>query len=416
MSPEAGRREGLDMLAKTGAELLDSGERFAVAMWEYSWLVQRDGLRTRQPIFGPEDEYRDWDAVLDELVERGYDCIRIDAHPHLIAATPDGRRQERFTMLPIGDHFMWGNHERVVVEPRRGLVDFMSKCKARDIYVALSSWYNDDETHRKNTIGSPADYVRIWTETLDVLGAADLLDLVVWVDVCNEFPLPGWAPKAFADIFGPPPAGFDSKALLDLLRAEWADDVAHRFGEYMTATVTGLKAVHPELRYTFSFCLADENITSRVDVAGLDLLEPHIWTTDDLDWAEQSGMTASQRGEPRESLRNYVKRARELHPASRERCRAILEAVTDRWADLAARTNLPLVTTEAWTMVFYEDISPAGADGEWDWFKDIAEIGVRMAIDKGWQGICTSNFCEPHFEGMWKDVAWHRAMTDLIRG
>jgi hypothetical protein len=111
-----------------------------------------------------------------------------------------------------------------------------------------------------------------------------------------------------------------------------------------------------------------------------------------------------------------VAQVRELYPASRERCRAILDLVTDLWAGLAARTNLPLVTSEAWTMVFYEDISPGGTAGEWDWFKDVAEIGVRMAIDKGWQGICTSNFCQPHFEGMWKDVAWHRRMTDLIRG
>jgi hypothetical protein len=67
-------------------------------------------------------------------------------------------------------------------------------------------------------------------------------------------------------------------------------------------------------------------------------------------------------------------------------------------------------------MVLYEDISPNGEAGEWDWFKEVAEVGVEMAIEKGWQGICTSNFCQPHFEGMWRDVAWHRRMTDLIRG
>jgi hypothetical protein len=38
-----------------------------------------------------------------------------------------------------------------------------------------------------------------------------------------------------------------------------------------------------------------------------------------------------------------------------------------------------------------------------------------MAIDKGWQGIATRNFCEPHFEGMWRDLAWHREWTSRIR-
>ena len=44
-------------MTKTGAQLLESGERFAVTMWEYSWLTQRQG---------EQDEYADWDKVLDD--------------------------------------------------------------------------------------------------------------------------------------------------------------------------------------------------------------------------------------------------------------------------------------------------------------------------------------------------------------
>ena len=116
-----------------------------------------------------------------------------------------------------------------------------------------------------------------------------------------------------------------------------------------------------------------------------------------------------------EALPAFVRQAMSLYPESRERCRQILDHHTDLWADFARRNGLPLITTEAWTTVFYEDISPNGQSGEWEWFKDIAEIGVRLAIAKGWQGICTSNFCQPHFEGMWSDVAWHQRMTGLIK-
>jgi hypothetical protein len=38
-----------------------------------------------------------------------------------------------------------------------------------------------------------------------------------------------------------------------------------------------------------------------------------------------------------------------------------------------------------------------------------------MAIDKGWWGICTHNFAQPHFEGMWSDVAWHQEQTARIK-
>ena len=51
----------------------------AIAMWDFSWLERR----------WPGAGYEDWDRALDELVERGYDAVRIDAYPHLVASEPD---------------------------------------------------------------------------------------------------------------------------------------------------------------------------------------------------------------------------------------------------------------------------------------------------------------------------------------
>jgi len=47
-------------------------------MWDFSWLERR----------WPGAGYEDWDKVLDELAERGYNAVRIDAYPHLIAENP----------------------------------------------------------------------------------------------------------------------------------------------------------------------------------------------------------------------------------------------------------------------------------------------------------------------------------------
>ena len=52
---------------------------------------------------------------------------------------------------------------------------------------------------------------------------------------------------------------------------------------------------------------------------------------------------------------------------------------------------------------------------EWDWVKDVCAEGVRMAIDKGWSGICTNNFAQPHFEGLWSDIAWHQEQNARIK-
>ena len=393
-------------MARTGVDFFESGERFAVTMWEYSWLVQRQGK---------QNEYADWDQVLDELVDRGYNCIRIDAHPHLIATGPDGAVQDEFTMLPVAESFMWGNHEPVTVNPRQGVVDFMRKAKERELYIGLSSWYNDDATHRKLTIRSPEDYARIWTETLDVLAAADLLDIVIWVDLCNEFPLAMWTPGVFEDIFGIP-SGDDPMAAIGLLHGEWSAEAMGRFEDYLTESIGGVREKHPDLKYTFSFCFFGSENIMKADVSALDLAEPHIWTTDDFAWGQESGMWQTQAGDYETSLRDYVRNTMKVYPAWKDRLREILDAGTDAWASWAADNDLPLVTTEAWTMVLYEDISRDGEAGEWEWFKEVAEVGVRLALEKGWQGICTSNFCQPHFEGMWKDVDWHKRMTDLIRG
>jgi len=50
-------------------------------MWDFSWLERR----------WPGAGYEDWDVALDELKARGYDAVRIDAYPHLVAA--EARRE-----------------------------------------------------------------------------------------------------------------------------------------------------------------------------------------------------------------------------------------------------------------------------------------------------------------------------------
>ena len=95
---------------------------------------------------------------------------------------------------------MWGNHRAGHGSTRgAGLVEFVGKCRDRGIWVALSTWFNDDARHRREEIRLPADYARIWAETLELLDEHDLLDAVAWVDLCNEFPMDVWAWGAAPD-------------------------------------------------------------------------------------------------------------------------------------------------------------------------------------------------------------------------
>src|ERR1700709_2850137 len=63
----------------------------AIAMWDFSWLERR----------WPGGGYENWNRALDELVERGYNAVRIDAFPHLVSAGP----RRAWELVPV-----WTQH------------------------------------------------------------------------------------------------------------------------------------------------------------------------------------------------------------------------------------------------------------------------------------------------------------------
>ncbi|RPI00157.1 MAG: hypothetical protein EHM72_10070, partial [Calditrichaeota bacterium] len=78
----------------------------------------------------------------------------------------------------------------------------------------------------------------------------------------------------------------------------------------------------------------------------------------------------------------------------------------------AEQAGLPLVTTECWGLVDFKDWPRLN----WDVVKELCELGVCAAASVGqWVSIATSNFCSPQFVGMWRDIAWHRRLTDVIK-
>ena len=65
----------------------------AISMWEFSWIERRwDGAG-----------YEDWDRALDELQERGYNAVRIDPFPHLLATDA----HKTWTLLPEWNTQLW---------------------------------------------------------------------------------------------------------------------------------------------------------------------------------------------------------------------------------------------------------------------------------------------------------------------
>jgi hypothetical protein len=376
-------------------------------MWEFSWLLRRTGHQR---------EYDNVERVLDELVERGYDCVRIDAFPHLVARDRDGRSSPEFAVHPQADHFMWGPHGRKirVVDPAGSLADFVAACRDRGVSVALSSWFNDDDEHRRLGIASPDDLVRIWAETLTALGGRGLLDAIEYVDLCNEFPLDDWLPGVHERIFGRPdgeqetipgqavPGGW-----------VWSESQRREIESYFTAT-RALRERWPAIPFTFSLAPVSESLFD-LDFSGLDLIETHIWLSSNVaEYAEQTNFSLGEHGFPG-AWQKQVDSLDTVYWSDPKRWHARLEQEMERWAGIAAAAGRPLWTTEGWSHILLDDfVSPQGRHA-WDYVKSVAQAAVPAAVRLGWSGICTSNFAEPHFPKLWADVEWHQGMTHVIK-
>lgn len=358
---------------------MTEGRMRAVTMWDFSWLERR----------WPGAGYEDWDTALDELVERGYDTVRIDAYPHLVQADPT----KTWELPPMWSTQAWGAPALVSVQVVPQLTDFIAAAARHGVGVALSTWFRKDVDDTRMRIERPADVADAWITTLRVIEAAGLLDEIVYVDLTNEFPLPPWAPWFY---------GTDEGV---------ADPVTHpRVQAWMAESVGRVRAAYPGLDITYSFSEGVRTLRE-ADVSGLDLLEPHLWMAGVSDYYEKVGYDY-ERFDP-VGYENVVARGRAVYEADQERYDEAIFTEIDLAADWSREVGKPLVTTECWSIIDYKDWP--GLD--WDWVKDLNERAVRRAADTGrWVGLATSNFCGPQFVGMWRDVAYHQRLTTAIHG
>ena len=134
---------------------------YAITMWDFSWLERR----------WAGAGFEDWDKALSEVVQRGYDVVRIDAYPHLVAAGPE----KSWELLPAWDQQDWGAPARVEVTVMPALVEFMAAARDHGVAVALSTWFRQDTLDVRMEVRTPERLAQIWDETLRHLESAGVL-------------------------------------------------------------------------------------------------------------------------------------------------------------------------------------------------------------------------------------------------
>lgn len=390
--------------------LNDIKEPLAVAMWSFSYLQRRYR----------GEGFEDFDKALDELLERGYNAVRIDVFPHMIALDPQGKRCDvyRVGSGEFSGLGLWNSVWSTEVNTREVVIEFISKCQQRGIYVGLSTWFGagrtegfePSETYEPLESGARPrcerfegldEFVRAWDETLQFLEENDCLKTVVYVDLLNEYPYVHkftWLTR-----------------MLDTMREPTGYDYNDRqksfYRQFINDAIKKLSARWPELDF---FASQTQNAWGRnetdMDYSRFGLLDIHLWFVHHLEFSKEYF-------EHIDHMKNDIHWA-EAFKAMMGKWHANKDEYIG-WADckiqvmseVAEKWKLPLGNTEGWGAIHWEDHPSLG----WDWIKETGEIGATLGAKYGYAFNNTSDFCQPNFVGMWEDIEYHRRVTDIIR-
>ncbi len=375
----------------------------AIAMWDFSWIL-------RHHKYG---SFENWDRVLGELAERGYNAIRFDVMPQFVVSTKEGKVIDEFRSVKEDwKPAMWGNNFTMSFRPREALLEFLPLCKKHGIKVGLSTWFMAHGVNRKDIFVEEGGLQRAWSETLAFLKSHDLLDNVIYVDLLNEYPVN----HGFDWLKNELNARSDEKKfklnnpdahLPDLSTSgKKGNNLRTSFyNDFINKLIIDLKKEYPELEF---FASLDQGL-EKADLSNFDALDFHIW------FAHNSKMKKIwEIGERDQSVELYLQNEN-LHKLWKKNKTELVKWAEDRIAwvsETAAQNNMVCGNTEGWGPVLWYD----HPELDWNFTKEAADICIDFALNHdNYKFICTSNFTHPHFKGIWDDINWHKKVTSRIK-
>jgi hypothetical protein len=379
----------------------------AITMVDYSWMLKHHRYGA----------YEDYDRFFTELVERGYNAVRMDCFPQFIASDNDGKIEESFLHKKEDrERLLWGHDFSIRSHPRKSLVEFLRKCREYGVHAGLTTWFISHGTTRPDIFEGVDGFVRAWDETLTFIKENGLMDVVTYVDLLNEYPFAHgltWLKKEMnkrSDTgkfkLNNPDANIPPDDLFET--ADWINNLQVVFyQDFMRRTIDKLKAKWPEL----DFFTSETGQKAPQDYSNFDAIDKHFWFVHNKELADNTGFRRMVwKKETDLDFRDTYYTGLKHWDANKERYGRWMEGRIEGLAKIGREFGVPVGNTEGWGAVFWEDNPTI----DWRFIKEAAEIAVPLAAKHGYKFVCTSNFTSPQFIGIWQDIRWHQEMTGLI--
>jgi hypothetical protein len=367
-----------------------SPRRLTIVMWDQAFLLRH----------ARGCSYENYDQVLDETIQRGYNTLRLDpmpqfldlSRPETIYAWPD----------PKAPYMPWGWNQAGEGPLGQWLIEFIEKVQRRSLNYTLSAWWftaasgHWNQIPAERTPHSHKEGAEIWISMLHEWKKRFGFEGLMYVDLANEVPyfLPG---------------------TLDRLKQETGDDwsvprFTPRQVEYLSGELNGAMAMlqreFPEVRFTASI----HGDTRWLDVPlSFDCLDVHFYADVDLRWRERTrfGEYTSRLFTDTTWHKEFSQRCKQTHDAVAPMLRAAQRSKLAAFAAWSEEKGMPLTTSESWSAWYYFD-SP---DLDWGWLLDWSEWSVEDAIQQRMWGWTPHNYCQPQFAN-WRDARWHQRLTE----
>jgi hypothetical protein len=369
--------------------------RLTMAMWDVAYVLRH----------APGGAFADYDRVLNEAVERGYNTLRIDPMPQWI----DLSHPERVLDWP-NPHlpFMpWLWNTAVHGPAGEWMIEFVEKLnRHKELYYTMSGWWMGPGQSTLPSGGPPMlrnpanmlEGAEMWAVLLNDWKQRFGFDRLLYLDIANEMPyffphIQERFKKATGQDFWTP-SKF-SPEQIEFLKSE------------IDPALALLRKQFPELRFTTSI----HGDLRWLDVPlELDCLDVHFYSDADPRWIERTRFDEFTRDHLFETDRwfaEFSQRCTESAKAMAPMYRARQRFKMEQFSDWGNGRGAPITTSEGWASWFYIDNPKL----DWSWLLEWAEWSVDDAIACGFWGWTPHNYAQPQFAN-WKNIGWHRAINE----